>query len=38
VTGCPPFTYKEATGIQLNHDEPGGTFIEVPGDDGVVAS
>ena len=29
-------TYKEAAKIQLNHDEPGGTFIEVPDDNGVV--
>jgi len=29
-------TYKEVAKIQLNHDEPGGTFIEVPDEHGVV--
>ena len=29
-------TYKKAAKITLNHDEPGGTFIEVPGKKGVV--
>jgi hypothetical protein len=29
-------TYKEASKLQLNHAEPGGTFIEVPDEDGVV--
>jgi len=27
-------TYKKAAGITLNHDEPGSTFIVVPGDNG----
>jgi hypothetical protein len=30
-------TYKELTGMQINHDEPGGTFIAVPDEHGVVA-
>jgi hypothetical protein len=30
-------TYKELTGIQLNSAEPGGTFIAVPDEHGVVA-
>jgi hypothetical protein len=29
-------TYKKVADIQLNHAEPGGTFIEVPDDNGVV--
>jgi hypothetical protein len=29
-------TYKEVAKIQLNHAEPGGAFIEVPDDNGVV--
>jgi hypothetical protein len=29
-------TYEEAAGIKVDHDEPGGTFIEVPGAKGEV--
>jgi hypothetical protein len=29
--------YKEATGLQLDHAEPGGTSIQVPDENGVVA-
>jgi hypothetical protein len=29
-------TYKKATKIELNHDEPGGTFILVPNQDGEL--
>src|SRR5687767_1765551 len=29
-------TYKKATKIELNHDEPGGTFILVPGENGEL--
>jgi hypothetical protein len=29
-------SYKEAAGLKLNHEEPGGTVIEVPGKDGAV--
>jgi hypothetical protein len=28
--------YKEAAGVQVNHEEPGGTLIEVPGENGAV--
>ena len=31
-------TYKEATDIEVNHEEPGGTLIEVPDDKGVVTT
>lgn len=30
-------TYKKAAQIELNHDDPGGTFILVPGEKGEVA-
>jgi hypothetical protein len=29
-------TYKEAADLEVNHEAPGGTVIEVPGDNGVV--
>jgi hypothetical protein len=29
-------TYKKAAKIELNHDEPGGTFIQVPGKNGEL--
>jgi hypothetical protein len=28
--------YKEAADVEVNHDEPGGTVIEVPGENGAV--
>jgi hypothetical protein len=31
-------TYKEAADIEVNHEEPGGTLIEVPDDKGQVAT
>lgn len=31
-------TYKEAAAVKVNHDEPGGTLIEVPGKDGQVTA
>jgi hypothetical protein len=31
-------TYKEAAGIVVDHDEPGPTLIEVPGDNGAMTS
>lgn len=30
--------YKEAAVVQVNHEEPGGTLIEVPGENGAVTS
>ncbi len=30
-------TYEEAAGIQVDHDAPGDTLIQVPGDNGAVA-
>lgn len=30
--------YKEAAAVKVNHDEPGGTVIEVPGKDGQVTA
>jgi hypothetical protein len=31
-------TYKEAAELQVNHEEPGSTVIEVPGENGAVTS
>ncbi|WP_224367659.1 hypothetical protein [Hyalangium versicolor] len=31
-------TYKEVADLEINHDEPGGTLIEVPGASGAVES
>jgi len=31
-------TYKEATDMEVNHEEPGGALIEVPDDKGVVTT
>jgi hypothetical protein len=31
-------TYKEAADIEVNHEDPGGTLIEVPDDKGLVTS
>ncbi len=31
-------TYKEAAGLELNHNEPGPMLIEVPGDNNTVVS
>jgi hypothetical protein len=31
-------TYKEAAGLEVNHEEPGSTPIEVPGKDGAVTA
>jgi len=31
-------SYKEAAGVQVNHEEPGGTLIEVPGKTGAVTA
>jgi hypothetical protein len=30
--------YKEAAAVEVNHEEPGGTVIEVPGENGAVTS
>jgi hypothetical protein len=31
-------TYKEAADLEVNHEEPGGTVIEVPGENGALTS